>query len=87
MEIRQGKGKNSIGNVEAKELICMTHGHELKGGNVGGRGCARQNVIKDGKWDNCISIINKIYLRKSSKGQKTIHQNNSHFLVLIFYDK
>ena len=24
---RQGEGKNSIGNVEAKELICMTHEH------------------------------------------------------------
>ena len=42
----QGGGtvKNSIGNVEAKELICMTHGHELKwggmwvGGDVQGRG-------------------------------------------------
>ena len=37
----QGGGtvKNSIGNVEAKELICMTHGHELKWGDVGGGGC------------------------------------------------
>ena len=26
------KRKTSIGNGEAKELICMTHGHELKGG-------------------------------------------------------
>ena len=26
---RQGEIKNSIGNVEAKELISMTHGHEL----------------------------------------------------------
>ena len=25
----QGEGKNSVGNVEAKELACMTHGHEL----------------------------------------------------------
>ena len=25
-----GEIKNSIGNVEAKELICITHGHELK---------------------------------------------------------
>ena len=31
MENRQGEGKNSIGNVEAKGLICMTHGHELRG--------------------------------------------------------
>ena len=26
---RQGQVKNSIGNVEAKELICMTYGHDL----------------------------------------------------------
>ena len=32
MENRQGKGQNSVGNVEAKELICTTHGHELTGG-------------------------------------------------------
>ena len=32
MENRQGEGKNSVGNVEAKELISMTHGHELWGG-------------------------------------------------------
>ena len=40
--------KNSIGNVEAKELTCMTHGHELKGENVGGRGCAGRRGIKGG---------------------------------------
>ena len=34
---RQGEVKNSMGNVEAKELICMTHRHELRGGNAGGR--------------------------------------------------
>ena len=28
---RQGKVKNSMGNGKAKELICMTHGHELSG--------------------------------------------------------
>ena len=31
-----------MGNEEAKELICMSHGHELWGGNVGGRGCAHR---------------------------------------------
>ena len=37
VENRQGEVKNNIGNVEAKELICMTYGHELKGGmQVGG---------------------------------------------------
>ena len=37
MENRQGEDKNSIGNVEVKELICMTHGHELRGESTGGR--------------------------------------------------
>ena len=53
-----------MGNGEAKELICTTHGHEL-GGNAGGRGDARWRGIKGRKkWDNCNSIINKIYLKK-----------------------
>ena len=38
MENRLGEGRNSVGNVEAKELISITHGHELQGGNVGGGG-------------------------------------------------
>ena len=36
-KIDRGEVKNSMGNGEAKELICMTHGHELRGRNVGGR--------------------------------------------------
>ena len=35
---RQEEVKNSMGNGEAKELICKTHGHELSWGNDGGRG-------------------------------------------------
>ena len=27
-----GEVKNSMGNGEAKELTCTTHGHELRGG-------------------------------------------------------
>ena len=42
MENRQGEGKNSVGNVEAKEL--MTHGHELWGGGE----CGREGVGQDG---------------------------------------
>ena len=48
-----------MGNVEAKELICTTHGHELNGGNAGGRGCVGGRGIKGGKWHNCNSMINK----------------------------
>ena len=36
---RQGGVKNSIGNGVAKELICMTHGHELRVGIARGKGC------------------------------------------------
>ena len=36
---RQGEVKNSVGNGEAKELICTTHERELRvGGDAGGRG-------------------------------------------------
>ena len=36
VENRQMEVKNSIGNGETKELICTTHGHELRGGIAGG---------------------------------------------------
>ena len=32
-----GEVKNGVGNGEAKELTCMTHEHELRWGNDGGR--------------------------------------------------
>ena len=43
-ENRQGVVKNSKGNREARELLCMMHGHELRGcgmldgGGLQGRG-------------------------------------------------
>ena len=64
VENRQGEGKNSIGNGEAKELTCTTHGHELKGGMQVGESVQDWRGIKWEKWDNCNSIINKIYLKK-----------------------
>ena len=54
-----------MGNGEAKELICMTHGHELRGGNARGKEDAGWRGRKRRKkWENCIIIINKIYLKK-----------------------
>ena len=51
-----------MGNGEAKELTCMTHGHELRWGNDGGRGGTGERGIKGRKKrDNCNSIINKMY--------------------------
>ena len=53
-----------MGNGEAKELICMTHGNELRWGNVSGRWDTRQRGIKGRKkQDNCNNIINKMYLK------------------------
>ena len=49
MENRQGEGQNSVGNVEAKEPISMTHGHELKRGNAGRSGYAGQRGIERGR--------------------------------------
>ena len=51
-----------MGNVEAKDLNCTTHGHELMWGNEGGRGgTGRMEIKVRKKWDNSNSIINKIY--------------------------
>ena len=60
---RQEEVKNSIGNGEAKELVCTTNGHELRrGGNVGGNGIPGRRAMKGTeKWGNYNSIINKIY--------------------------
>ena len=44
-----------MGNGEAEELICMTHGHELQGRNVGGRGCAGWRGIKRGHGTSLIA--------------------------------
>ena len=53
-----------MGNGEAKEPICTTHGHELRGVNAGGRGVAGQRGIKGRKkWGNHNSKINKIYFK------------------------
>ena len=44
---RQEEVKNGVGNGEAKELICMTHGHEPKGRNAGGREGAGEKGEKE----------------------------------------
>ena len=54
----KGEVKNTIGNIEAKELICKTHGHELRWGMLVG-GVFRVDGKNGGKWDNCNSTIKK----------------------------
>ena len=46
MQNRQGEVKNSIGNGEAKELKCTTHGYELRWRSAGGRGGYREEGNK-----------------------------------------
>ena len=53
-----------MGNGEAKEFICVTHGHELRWGMMVGGGYRVDENKGERKWDNCNSIINKIYIKK-----------------------
>ena len=66
-----------MGNGEAKELIYMTHGHELRWGKDGGRGnTGRRGRKGRKKKDNCNSIINKLYLKKTPIHIMNIHQKS-----------
>ena len=49
----------------------MTHGHELWGGMWEG-GSGQDGLDEGGEWENCISIINKIYLK--NLGHKDKHK-------------
>ena len=64
-----------MGNAEAKELIGMNHGHELrwqKDGVCVGEGSYRVEMNKgEKKWDNYNSVINKIYLKR--KGNEKLN--------------
>ena len=68
---------NSTGNGEAKEPICMTHGHELRAGGVAqdtGRreGAGRREIKGRKKWDNCNSITNEIHFKKRKFQMKLV---------------
>ena len=47
VQTRQRDVKNSMGNREAKEFICMIHGYELSGGIAGGKGYTRWRGEKE----------------------------------------
>ena len=52
----------------------MTHRHDLRWGNDGGRGLQGGGEERRGKiWGNCNSIINKIYLKKKKVKGFRIH--------------
>ena len=63
--------KYSIGNGEAKELTCTTHGHEPRERAAGGKGVLSRGEQTGKNWDNCNSIINKIYFKNKNPKQTT----------------
>ena len=87
MENRQGEGKNSVGNVEAKELTSMTHGHELwgGGGNVGERGWVGWRGVGGGmrgrKGIQLYLNTNKNFFKK-----KIFHVHLKRMCILILWD-
>ena len=44
-----GRDKNGMGNRGLNELVCTTHGHELRWGNAGERWGTGQRGIKGKK--------------------------------------
>ena len=50
----------------------MTHGHELRMGLLEGSGFPGGRRQRGKNWDNCNSIINKIYLKKRKKQNTTL---------------
>ena len=67
VEDRQRDIKNNRGNGEAKELIYMSHRHELRQGMLEGWEVQGGGGIKgEENWENCNSIINKIDFKKEA---------------------
>ena len=58
-----GHAKNSIGNGVAKELICMTCGHELREEITGVNGGYWVEGQRRTNWDDFNNIIKKIYFK------------------------
>ena len=68
-----GHAKNSIGNGVAKELICMTHGHELRRGIAGGNGGDWVDAGKGGKIVTMVIAKSIKYIfEKENKGERIV---------------
>ena len=59
-----GEVKNSLGNGETKELICMIHVYELREGRCWCEGVVEQRGIKGKKLYECNSMVNKHIIKK-----------------------
>ena len=77
-----------MGNGEAKELTCMTHGHELGGGMIVGGWYRADGNGGETKMDNCNSIINKIhFLRKEFRVENIFLSELQRYYSTIFWSK
>ena len=52
-----------MGNGKVKELIYTPHEYELRRGNAEALGVQGRWGIKGENWENCNTMINKIYLK------------------------
>ena len=66
-----------MGSKEARELTCTTHGRELGGGMLVGGDVEGGGNKGEKKWDNCNSIIHKIYVKKRNFEQKPVSPSES----------
>ena len=57
MQNRQGEVKNSVGNGEAKVLICTTHDDELRGQGILVEGCREEASKGEKNMGYCNSIF------------------------------
>ena len=80
-----GEVRNSMGNGEARELICTTNGHELRGECWWGQWCRAEGNKGGGEWDNFNSITNKTYFKK--KLIIPLKSSLSHYYRLRLYSK
>ena len=82
---KNGEVNNSMGNGEAKELICMTHEHEIRWENAHGRGrhTGQWGIKGRKKTDKCNSIINKIYFKNLHFSFDKILSHFLHIITLV----
>ena len=63
-----------MGNGEAKELICISQVHELRGWGMLVEGGYKTDGSKgETKWDNYNSVTNKIYFKKEIKKENVLN--------------
>ena len=71
--------------MEKPTTVYVTRGHELRGETAGGKAYTRQREQRENKWDNCNSIINKIYLKKKTKTLLLSFIKKMQAIIIIYF--